>query len=655
MTQKNAPNEAKLFRSEHNITVNGDDGLDITPLFTFEKGNFPKFITSYLEKSKFVKPTPIQAQTLPITLQKRDIIAISETGSGKTLAFLIPALLHILSQKPLQRGDGPICVVVAPTRELALQIEVECNKILAETKLKCACIYGGASKGPQASKLRSGCEIIIATPGRLLDFLTERVTNLNRSSFVVLDEADRMLDLGFKPQIDKILQVTPKQRHTLMFSATWGASVQDIARNYLYKAVKVQLGSKELSANKKVEQRFVKWANEGEKIKILTSILSEKINTKILLFVTRKRDATKLAKALNEAKFKAFELHGDKSQNQREDAMKKFLSGQITILVATDVASRGLDVKDIETVINYDLPIGGEAIETYVHRIGRTSRTGGLEGEAITFVGPNEEMDFMESLQDVLKVSDVEISQVVKDYTEMSKQEKAKLSTAQRDERKKQGKIIEENKQARRLAKRQQRMNQNKFGEKKPEQFKTYPPRQNQPRKEFVGSRPKDTENNISKKPKVELEKMDIQKVREFVPSTKSQDPRRGDVKRVEEPKRQIYRETKPVQNGQEVQGEKKNFQTRPPREYGAPRVEKTDKPKTEYKDTRSVYHKVESTPKTEEIKKTHVHQNGEEKKQIKPVQQERKVVLKQAPIKETPKTSTPIEKKPKENQPLKK
>ncbi|XP_077219269.1 DEAD-box ATP-dependent RNA helicase 40-like isoform X2 [Tasmannia lanceolata] len=328
----------------------------------------------------FSTPTPIQAQTWPIALQSRDIVAIAKTGSGKTLGYVIPAFIH-LRRCQNNTQNGPTVLVLAPTRELATQIQDEVIKFGRSSRVSCACLYGGAPKGPQLRDIERGADIIVATPGRLNDILEMKKINFRQVSFLVLDEADRMLDMGFEPQIRKIVNEIPPRRQTLMYTATWPKEVRKIAGDLLVNPVQVTIGRvDELAANKSITQH-VEVVAPMEKQRRLEQILrSEERGSKIIIFCSTKRLCDQLARSIGR-NFGAAVIHGDKTQGERDWVLNQFRSGKSPILVATDVAARGLDIKDIRVVVNYDFPTG---IEDYVHRIGRTGRAGAT-GVAYTF------------------------------------------------------------------------------------------------------------------------------------------------------------------------------------------------------------------------------------------------------------------------------
>jgi ATP-dependent RNA helicase DDX5/DBP2 len=370
----------EAYRRQHEMTVFGTDIPP--PIHTWEESSFPDYILHEIRKAGFEKPTAIQSQGWPMALSGRDMIGVAETGSGKTLSFLLPAIVHINAQPLLSPGDGPIVLVLAPTRELAQQIEQEVDKFGHTSRLKYTCVFGGVPKGNQARVLRNGVEIVIATPGRLIDFLETGTTNLRRVTYLVLDEADRMLDMGFEPQMRTIISQIRPDRQTLLWTATWPKEIQSMARDFTHNPIQVTIGSLELSANPNVKQ-IVYVLDENKKKNRLFDILDEKNDgkAKILIFTATKKTADYLTSDLRREGWPSRAIHGDKSQQERDFVLSEFKSGKRPIMIATDVASRGLDVKDIRLVINYDMPNG---IEDYIHRIGRTGRAG-ASGTAVSF------------------------------------------------------------------------------------------------------------------------------------------------------------------------------------------------------------------------------------------------------------------------------
>ncbi|KAK9012494.1 hypothetical protein V6N11_040543 [Hibiscus sabdariffa] len=370
------------YRRQHEITVTGNEVP--LPFSSFESTGLPSEILREVHNAGFSAPTPIQAQSWPIALQGRDIVAIAKTGSGKTLGYLVPGFMHI-KRCHNDRQMGPTVLVLSPTRELATQIQDEAHKFGNSSRICCTCLYGGAPKGPQLREVEKGVDIVVATPGRLNDILEMRKISLQQVSYLVLDEADRMLDMGFEPQIRKIVKEVPTRRQTLMYTATWPKEVRKIAADLLINPVQVNIGNiDELVANKSITQN-VEVLSPMVKHKRLEQILrSQEPGSKIIIFCSTKKMCDQLARNLS--RFGAAAIHGDKSQADRDYVLSQFRSGRTPVLVATDVAARGLDVKDIRVVINYDFPTG---VEDYVHRIGRTGRAGAT-GLAFTFFGDQD-------------------------------------------------------------------------------------------------------------------------------------------------------------------------------------------------------------------------------------------------------------------------
>ncbi|KAG2245494.1 hypothetical protein Bca52824_085122 [Brassica carinata] len=371
-----------LFR-RHEITVSG--GQVPPPLMSFETTGFPPELLREVLTAGFSAPTPIQAQSWPIAMQGRDIVAIAKTGSGKTLGYLIPGFMHLQHIRNDSRM-GPTILVLSPTRELATQIQDEAVKFGRSSRISCTCLYGGAPKGPQLRDLERGADIVVATPGRLNDILEMRRISLRQVSYFVLDEADRMLDMGFEPQIRKIVKEIPTKRQTLMYTATWPKGVRKIAADLLVNPAQVNIGNvDELVANKSITQHIEVVAPMEKQRRLEQILRSQEPGSKVIIFCSTKRMCDQLTRNITR-QFGAAAIHGDKSQPERDSVLNQFRSGRTPVLVATDVAARGLDVKDIRAVINYDFPIG---VEDYVHRIGRTGRAGAT-GQAFTFFGDQD-------------------------------------------------------------------------------------------------------------------------------------------------------------------------------------------------------------------------------------------------------------------------
>ncbi|KAL1957310.1 hypothetical protein VTO42DRAFT_6099 [Malbranchea cinnamomea] len=372
--------EIQAFRKEHQMTVYGKNVP--RPVQTFDEAGFPQYVMAEVKAQGFTKPTPIQSQGWPMALSGRDVVGIAETGSGKTLTYCLPAIVHINAQPLLAPGDGPIVLVLAPTRELAVQIQAEMTKFGKSSRIRNTCVYGGVPRGPQIRELTRGVEVCIATPGRLIDMLETGKTNLRRVTYLVLDEADRMLDMGFEPQIRKIVSQIRPDRQTCMWSATWPKEVRQLAEDFLHDYIQVYIGSQDLAANHRITQ-IVEVVSEFEKrdrmIKHLERIMDDK-KAKVLIFTGTKRVADEITRFLRQDGWPALSIHGDKQQQERDWVLNEFKTGKSPIMVATDVASRGIDVRDITHVLNYDYPNNSE---DYVHRIGRTGRAG-AKGTAIT-------------------------------------------------------------------------------------------------------------------------------------------------------------------------------------------------------------------------------------------------------------------------------
>ncbi|KAH9403555.1 DEAD (Asp-Glu-Ala-Asp) box polypeptide 23 [Tyrophagus putrescentiae] len=407
----------RIFREDYNISLKG--GRIPNPLRSWEEiANLPSSIMDIITKCGYKEPTPIQRQAIPIGLQNRDIIGVAETGSGKTLAFLIPLLVWITSLPKIERQEeidqGPYAIILAPTRELAQQIEEETMKFASALDIRTVAIIGGISREDQGFKVRLGVEIVIATPGRLIDVLENRYLVLSRCTYIVLDEADRMIDMGFEADVQKILDHMPvtnlkpdteeaedpgrllakpseagasgastsvtRYRQTVMFTATMPPAIERMARNYLRRPAVVYIGS----VGRPVErvEQLVYLVSEGEKRRKLIDILQKGVEPPVIIFVNKKKGADVLAKSLEKVGFNACTLHGGKGQEQREYALASLKSGAKDILVATDVAGRGIDIRNVSLVINYDM---AKSIEDYTHRIGRTGRAG-KHGKAISLL-----------------------------------------------------------------------------------------------------------------------------------------------------------------------------------------------------------------------------------------------------------------------------
>mmetsp|Transcript_30375 Transcript_30375/g.49089 ORF Transcript_30375/g.49089 Transcript_30375/m.49089 type:complete len:476 (+) Transcript_30375:111-1538(+) len=335
--------EVEMYRRQKSVTVTGRECPK--PVRSFEEASFPEYVLDEIRKAGFTAPTGIQSQAWPVALKGRDLIGLAETGSGKTCAFILPAIVHINAQPYLEPGDGPIVLVLSPTRELAVQTQQECSKFGSSSRIKNTCVYGGVPKGPQIRDLQKGVEIVIATPGRLIDMLDAGKTNLRRVTYLVMDEADRMLDMGFEPQIRKIVKQVRPDRQTLMFSATWPKEVQSLARDFLNDPIQINIGSLDLTANKRITQ-IVEVCDEHDKRPRLLKLLNQVMDgvSKILIFCETKRGADELTRKLRVDGYPALAIHGDKSQQERDWVLADFKSGKSPLMVATDVAARGLGI-----------------------------------------------------------------------------------------------------------------------------------------------------------------------------------------------------------------------------------------------------------------------------------------------------------------------
>ncbi|CAF3886237.1 unnamed protein product [Rotaria magnacalcarata] len=346
-------------------------------------------ILQCLKKSNYERPTPIQAQALSIILSGRDMIGIAKTGSGKTLAFLLPLFRHIKDQPPLEGDDGPIAIIMTPTRELALQTTKECKKFAKLFDIRCVAVYGGTGISEQIAELKRGAEIIVCTPGRMIDMLAAnggKVTNVRRVTYVVVDEADRMFDMGFEPQVMKILDSIRPDRQTVMFSATFPKQMEALARKTLHKPIEVMIGGRS-SVCEDVEQNVVILDDDQKYLKLLELLGIYQPQGSVIVFVDKQEHCDELMKNLLRNSYPCMSLHGGIDQYDRDSTMVDFKRGDMPLMIATSVAARGLDVKDLILVVNYDCP---NHYEDYVHRCGRTGRAGN-KGFAYTFITPAQE------------------------------------------------------------------------------------------------------------------------------------------------------------------------------------------------------------------------------------------------------------------------
>jgi ATP-dependent RNA helicase RhlE len=355
----------------------------------YSLGIAPKILEA-LDKYKFTIPTPIQHKAIPICIEGSDIIGVAQTGTGKTLAFAIPIIQRLAQRK----GKA---LILVPTRELAIQVDETFQKLTPIFGMRTAVLIGGASMHNQLQALRGNPRVLVATPGRLVDHMEQRTVMLADVNMLVLDEADRMLDMGFLPQIEKVLRAIPKDRQTMLFSATIPADVVRIATAHMKLPIHIEVAPSGTMPERITQELFI--VKKEDKGKLLGKILKQ-YNGSVLLFSRTKRGAAKITRALRNAGWRAAEIHSDKSLPQRREALEGFKSGKYRILVATDIAARGIDVVGIELVINYDLP---EDAENYVHRIGRTGRAG-HEGHAIAIATPDQAFE-VRSIEKLIKTA----------------------------------------------------------------------------------------------------------------------------------------------------------------------------------------------------------------------------------------------------------
>ncbi|KAL5196681.1 hypothetical protein ABZP36_000193 [Zizania latifolia] len=358
------------------VTGKGFKDDKYAPLASFAAAALPSQVLDCCKG--FARPSPIQAYAWPYLLDGRDFIGIAATGSGKTIAFGVPALMHVrkkLGEKAAKKGV-PRCLVLSPTRELAQQIADVLCEAGAPCGINSVCLYGGTSKGPQIAALKSGVDIVIGTPGRMKDLIEIGICCLHEVSFVVLDEADRMLDLGFEPEVKAILSQTASERQMVMFSATWPPAVHQLAQEFMDpNPIKVVIGSEDLAANHDVMQ-IVEVLDDRSRDSRLVALLEKyhkSQRNRVLVFVLYKKEAARVETMLQRRGWSAVSVHGDKAQHDRTKALSLFKDGTCPLMIATDVASRGLDIPDVEVVINYSYPL---TTEDYVHRIGRIGRAG---------------------------------------------------------------------------------------------------------------------------------------------------------------------------------------------------------------------------------------------------------------------------------------
>lgn len=390
LSELNEAEVADLRVELDGIKVNGKDVPK--PVQKWSQCGLTRQMLDVIDSMGFEKPTSIQMQAIPALMSGRDVIGVAKTGSGKTMAFLLPMFRHIKDQPPLKESDGPIGLIMSPTRELATQIHRDCKPFLKMMGIRAVCAYGGAPIREQIAELKRGAEIIVCTPGRMIDLLAAnqgRVTNLRRVTYVVLDEADRMFDMGFEPQVMKIFANMRPDKQTILFSATMPRIIDSLTKKVLNSPVEITVGGRSVVA-KEIEQ-IVEVRDENTKFHRVLELLGELYendeDARTLIFVERQEKADDLLKELMVKGYPCMSIHGGKDQIDRDSTISDFKKGVVPILIATSVAARGLDVKQLKLVINYDAP---NHLEDYVHRAGRTGRAGNT-GVAVTFITPEQE------------------------------------------------------------------------------------------------------------------------------------------------------------------------------------------------------------------------------------------------------------------------
>lgn len=404
--KRRSEDECERIRREHGITiVSGEDVPKV--ILSFDESSFPDYLirSLYRQFGNGARPTPIQMQGIPIAMSGRSVVGIAQTGSGKTLAYILPAVVHINAQQPAAPGEGPIALVLVPTRELCMQISEEAAKFsksvieVGGVPTKIACAFGGVKKSEQLWALKDSLDILVAAPGRLMDFLSCGQTSLKRTTYLVLDEADQMFDMGFEPQLRQILTQIRPDRQTLMWSATWPKEVRNLARNICVdNPVHVQIGNvEEIAANHQIQQVILQITHPNEKLtKLFDEVLpqlyfdgnGERIQdeTKMLIFCNTKDTVDELTRRMRQEGVPAVAIHSGKEQTERLWVFDQFRNGETKVLVSTNLMGRGVDVPKVNIVLNYDMPTN---ISEYIHRIGRTARAGAV-GKAISFFGRSD-------------------------------------------------------------------------------------------------------------------------------------------------------------------------------------------------------------------------------------------------------------------------
>ena len=400
---------------------------------TFTDLNLINPILKALAEKGYEKPTSIQEQAIPHILENRDVLGCAQTGTGKTAAFALPIIQKVARHKEQNKyHSGILALIVSPTRELALQIDESIKSYARYTKIRHSVVFGGVNQNRQVKSLTKGLDILTATPGRLLDLIDQGFIDLSHIKIFVLDEADRMLDMGFIHDIRKIIQLIPKKRQSLFFSATMPDNILDLSKSILTNPVRVDVSPENPTAD--TVRQFIYYTNRQSKNDLLLHILEDEDKDQVLLFSRTKHGANRIARKLSQNQISAAAIHGDRSQSQRQQALKDFKKGKLRVLVATDIASRGIDIDKLRYVINFDIPTESE---TYVHRIGRSGRAG-EEGVAISISEP-EENSFVREIENLIQqkievVSDNPYPQTDKPMTAAERKEWNKEKSRRRQE-----------------------------------------------------------------------------------------------------------------------------------------------------------------------------------------------------------------------------
>lgn len=400
---------------------------------TFEDLKLIPSILKALKEENYTEPTSIQEKSIPLILNREDVLGTAQTGTGKTAAFAVPIIQHLTNEQDNGRSKRKVkSLIITPTRELAIQIADSFTTYAKYTGLKNTVIFGGVNQNPQTNALRSGVDILVATPGRLLDLMDQGYVSLNDVKYFVLDEADRMLDMGFIHDINKIIAKLPRERQSLFFSATMPKNISDLSKQILVNPKQVSVSP--VSSTAETIQQYLYTTNKDTKTDLLLHILKDPALDQVLLFARTKHGSDRIVRNLAKRKIKAAAIHGNKSQNQRQRALKDFKDGKVRVLVATDIASRGIDIDKLQYVINYDIP---NESETYVHRIGRCGRAG-EDGIAISLCEP-EENTYIKDIEKLTKqklerVTDNPFPQTDKPMTAAEKREAEKEKQRKRQE-----------------------------------------------------------------------------------------------------------------------------------------------------------------------------------------------------------------------------